>query len=115
MPVSGGKFRAFLMVSAAALLLSGCSLFGSDDATNDLNKDAAQYQERPIDQIYDNAWKQINKGNWDLADLVQRDGRRFSGGPARADHLNLGSRDHRCESNHLAVKAAGDGELFRGA
>ncbi len=67
MPVSGGKFRVFLMLSAAALLLSGCSLFGSDDATNDLNKDAAQYQERPIDQIYDNAWKQINKGNWELA------------------------------------------------
>ena len=67
MPVSGGKFRAFMMVSAAALLLSGCSLFGSDDPTNDLNKDAAQYQERPIDQIYDNAWKQINKGNWDQA------------------------------------------------
>jgi len=67
MPVSGGKFRAFVMVCGAALLLSGCSLFGSDDATNDLNKDAAQYQERPIDQIYDNAWKQINKGNWDQA------------------------------------------------
>jgi outer membrane protein assembly factor BamD len=67
MPVSGGKIRAFVMIGAAALLLSGCSLFGSDDATNDLNKDAAQYQERPIDQIYDNAWKQINKGNWDLA------------------------------------------------
>src|SRR5476649_1319498 len=67
MPVSGGKFRAFLLLSATALLLSGCSLFGSDDATNDLNKDAAAYQERPIDQIYDNAWKQINKGNWELA------------------------------------------------
>ena len=48
-------------------MLCGCSLFDSDDATNDLNKDAAQYQERPIDQIYDNAWKQINKGNWELA------------------------------------------------
>ena len=67
MPVPGGKFRAFLMVSVAALMLCGCSLFDSDDATNDLNKDAAQYQERPIDQIYDNAWKQINKGNWELA------------------------------------------------
>ena len=67
MPVPGGKFRAFVMVCAAALLLSGCSLFGNDDASNDLNKDAAQYQERPIDQIYDNAWKQINKGNWDQA------------------------------------------------
>ena len=47
------------------LPLAGCSLFDSDDATNDLNKDAAQYQERPIDQIYAAAWIQINKGNWD--------------------------------------------------
>jgi outer membrane protein assembly factor BamD len=61
-----GKFRAFLMVSAA-LALSGCGLFGTDDATNDLNKDAAQYNERPIDQIYADAWKQINRGNWDQA------------------------------------------------
>ena len=62
-----GKFRALLIVSVAALALSGCSLFETDDATNDLNKDAAQYQERPIDQIYAAAWKQINAGNWDLA------------------------------------------------
>src|SRR5271154_343754 len=61
-----GKFRAVLMVSAA-LALSGCSIFGTDDATNDLNKDAAQYNERPIDQIYADAWKQINRGNWDQA------------------------------------------------
>ena len=67
MRMPGGKLRTFLMVSATAALLCGCSLFDSDDATNDLNKDAAQYQERPIDQIYDNAWKQINKGNWELA------------------------------------------------
>jgi outer membrane protein assembly factor BamD len=63
----GGKFRAFLLVSVAALSLSGCSLFGTDDATNDLNKDAAAYNERPIDQIYADAWKQINAGNWDQA------------------------------------------------
>src|ERR1700733_3797266 len=63
----GQKFRALLLVSVAALALAGCSLFGSDDATNDLNKDAAQYQERPIDQIYAAAWTQINKGNWDQA------------------------------------------------
>jgi outer membrane protein assembly factor BamD len=61
-----GQFRAFLMVSAA-FALSGCGLFGTDDATNDLNKDAAQYNERPIDQIYADAWKQINRGNWDQA------------------------------------------------
>ena len=61
------KIRAFLLVSVAALALAGCSLFDSDDATNDLNKDAAQYNERPIDQIYSQAWTQINKGNWDKA------------------------------------------------
>jgi outer membrane protein assembly factor BamD len=66
MPVAG-KIRAFLMVSVAALALAGCSLFDSDDATNDLNKDAAQYNERPIDQIYSQAWTQINKGNWEQA------------------------------------------------
>ena len=63
----GGKFRAVLLASVAALSLSGCSLFGTDDATNDLNKDAAAYNERPIDQIYADAWKQINAGNWDQA------------------------------------------------
>jgi outer membrane protein assembly factor BamD len=55
------------MVSLAAATLAGCSLFDSDDATNDLNKDAAQYQDRTIDDIYAAAWTQINKGNWDLA------------------------------------------------
>ena len=65
----GGKFRAALLVSLSVIALSGCSLFGTDDATNDLNKDAAQYNERPIDQIYADAWKQINRGNWDEAAL----------------------------------------------
>jgi outer membrane protein assembly factor BamD len=58
-----------LAVSLGVLSLMGCSLFDTDDATNDLNKDAAQYQEQSIDQIYANAWKQINKGNWDQAAL----------------------------------------------
>jgi outer membrane protein assembly factor BamD len=63
----GGKFRMAAMVSLVALALGGCSLFETDDASNDLNKDAAQYQERPIDEIYAAAWIQINKGNWDQA------------------------------------------------
>src|SRR3984957_14512823 len=63
----GGNIRAFLLFSTAVLALGGCSLFEPDDATNDLNKDAAQYQERPSDQIYAAAWTQINKGNWDQA------------------------------------------------
>ena len=49
--------------------LGGCSLLGldKDDASNDLNKDAAQYQERPVEQIYADAWAQINKGDWEEA------------------------------------------------
>ena len=61
------QLRMALLVSATALALAGCSLFDTDDATNDLNKDAAAYQERPIDEIYAAAWSQINKGNWDQA------------------------------------------------
>ena len=50
-----------------ALALGGCSLFETDDASNDLNKDSANYQERPIVSIYADAWRQINKGNWEDA------------------------------------------------
>ena len=62
-----GKLRPLLMISLTAALLAGCSLFDTDDATNDLNKDAAQYQDRPIDAIYASAWIQINRGNWEQA------------------------------------------------
>ena len=62
-------FRAALLVLALGAALGGCSLLGldKDDASNDLNKDAAQYQERPVEQIYGDAWAQINKGNWEEA------------------------------------------------
>ena len=53
-----------LVLAGAGLALSGCSLFETDDATNDLNKEAAQYQERPVEQIYADAWTQIDRQNW---------------------------------------------------
>jgi outer membrane protein assembly factor BamD len=61
--------RAALLVLALGTAMGGCSLLGldKDDASNDLNKDAAQYQERPVEQIYGDAWAQINKNNWDEA------------------------------------------------
>ena len=59
-----------LSLAAGAVALSGCSLLGlddTDDASNDVNKDAAQYQERPVEQIYADAWKAINKRDWTAA------------------------------------------------
>ena len=56
------KTRAFktpsfgvLMLSAAALLMVGCA---RDDNM------AAIYIERPIEQIYNDAWTQVNRENW---------------------------------------------------
>ena len=45
------------------LFLAGCSdLFGSDTDTQD-----AAYVERPVEQIYSDAWRQINGQNWEQA------------------------------------------------
>ncbi|HEX4370507.1 MAG TPA: outer membrane protein assembly factor BamD [Rhizomicrobium sp.] len=62
-------FRAGLLVMALGTAVAGCSLLGldKDDASNDLNKDAAQYNERPVEQIYGDAWAQINKSEWENA------------------------------------------------
>jgi outer membrane protein assembly factor BamD len=62
--------RSAVLVLSLAMggsLLAGCSLLGlddKDDASNDVNKDAAQYQERPVEQIYADAWRAINKEDW---------------------------------------------------
>jgi outer membrane protein assembly factor BamD len=50
--------------------LGGCSMLGlgdEDTPQNNANKDAANYRERPIEQIYSDAWTAINRGNWDQA------------------------------------------------
>jgi outer membrane protein assembly factor BamD (BamD/ComL family) len=59
---------AFLSLSLlAAGGLSGCSLFEADTPQNNVNQDAAQYRERPIDMIYADGWRAIQRGNWALA------------------------------------------------
>ncbi len=56
-----------LLLGATLALLAGCSIFGGkDDATNDANKDAANYKERSVEQIYSDGWRAINAGAWDL-------------------------------------------------
>ena len=67
--LSARSLRAGLLVMALGTAVAGCSLLGldKDDASNDLNKDAAQYNERPVEQIYGDAWAQINKNEWENA------------------------------------------------
>jgi outer membrane protein assembly factor BamD len=47
----------------AAGLLAGCSLWNSVTGSSDDDKDAT-YVERPVEQIYDDAWKRINDRDW---------------------------------------------------
>ena len=59
-----------LTVRAALLgglvVLGGCSsIFGKDDETNNANKDAANYKERTIEQIYADGWRAITNGAWE--------------------------------------------------
>jgi len=63
--------RPFVMAVAVsfALGLGGCGTIGdilgtSDTPENDLNKDAAELSERPVDQIYDAAWKKIRDDDY---------------------------------------------------
>jgi outer membrane protein assembly factor BamD len=67
--ISARPLRAALLVLALGTAVGGCSLLGldKDDASNDLNKDAAEYRERPVEAIYADAWAQINKRNWEEA------------------------------------------------
>ena len=69
MPIPARPLRNAFLALLLGTALGGCSLLGldKDDASNDLNKDAQQYQERPVEQIYADAWAQINKNNWDDA------------------------------------------------
>ena len=58
-----GAFRGVTLavVAAVGLALAACSDTGGKD-----DKDAA-YVERPVEQIYADAWKQINNHNWEDA------------------------------------------------
>jgi outer membrane protein assembly factor BamD len=66
MMLSKGFARGFVPLFAvlSLLALSGCSWFQGSDS--DKPKDA-QYQERPIDQIYSDAWKKVRGGSWEDA------------------------------------------------
>src|SRR5512146_177655 len=58
---------ALFVVAIASLGLAGCDTINS--LTGRTTDDAKEpvYIERPVDQIYGDAWKQINNGNYVLA------------------------------------------------
>ena len=68
MKFSKGFARGLIPLFAvlSVLTLSGCSWFDSLSGSSDKPKDA-DYQERPIDQIYSAAWKKVRSGDWDDA------------------------------------------------
>ncbi|MEY4965670.1 MAG: hypothetical protein RL274_1253 [Pseudomonadota bacterium] len=53
------------LLGLAVIVLAGCSLFDTDNETNNANKDAANYQERSVEAIYADGWRMINMGNWE--------------------------------------------------
>ena len=53
--------RGLAAAAAGAFLLAGCSWLGLDDSSDDAD---AKYVERPVEQIYNDAWKQIKEKNW---------------------------------------------------
>jgi outer membrane protein assembly factor BamD len=57
--------RGILAALAGAFLLAGCSWLGLDDSSSE-DKDA-DYVERPVEQIYNDAWRQIGNHNWEKA------------------------------------------------
>ncbi len=52
-----------LVFALCAVALTGCGWFGGHSADDD-NQGAAQYVERPVDKIYDDAWRKIRQGDW---------------------------------------------------
>jgi outer membrane protein assembly factor BamD len=66
-PVRLKSFARAALLGAAVGLLAGCSIFGGkDDETNNANKDAANYRERTVEQIYADGWRAIGFGAWDV-------------------------------------------------
>ncbi len=53
--------RGLVLVLAAASL-AGCGWFGGHSEADDQGN--AKYVERPVEQIYDDAWKKIRDGDW---------------------------------------------------
>jgi len=58
--------RGILLASACVLALSACSVFNSVTG-NGGDEEDAKYVERPVEQIYADAWKKIRERAWEDA------------------------------------------------
>jgi outer membrane protein assembly factor BamD len=54
-------------VTACVVALSACSLFNSNSSGDSADDEDAKYVERPVEQIYAEAWKKIRGRSWDDA------------------------------------------------
>jgi len=59
--------RALLVVALLGTGLAGCDTINSLTVKSSDDAKEPEYIERPVDQIYADAWKQIRNGNWVLA------------------------------------------------
>ncbi len=58
------RARAFVLVLAAGLALSGCESLDNMFSSNKGDETDANYVERPVAQIYKDAWDAVDQGNW---------------------------------------------------
>jgi len=58
---------AVVLVVTGAFALSGCSWLSSQTTPKEDQQRDAAYQERPIDQIYADAWKRVHSRDWPAA------------------------------------------------
>src|SRR5579872_5062871 len=59
--------RAVLVVAVLGMGLAGCDTVNNLIGKTPDDAKEPEYIERPVDQIYSDAWKQIRNGNWVLA------------------------------------------------
>jgi outer membrane protein assembly factor BamD len=61
LPLGNKMARGLLAMLAGTFLLAGCSWLGLDSSNDDANAD---YVERPVEQIYNDAWAKIKTHDW---------------------------------------------------
>ncbi len=64
LPLSSRNLRLGFLVLAAGLSLAGCDTLANLTGRASDNDKPPEYVDRPVDQIYADAWKKIRDGDW---------------------------------------------------